>query len=832
MVSLGAVWIALIGLADAGRMVSIQGFDEPTVAAALAIVAAHICLAWALHRPLLYLIDRELDRLRSSLIGGWGALRTPAAFGRSVGWVLGSAAVTASAVVAVRSVGGLAQAFVTPLYVALAQTVVCIACLLVGAGLARRLYRLSWRLLLPIPLRPADLLVMIGLLGLVGYAYLWIHRDLVFKEIDPFVVALMLAHGIGALLAPLRMRLYVPVLAGSVVVGIGFWSPATAGMRPPEAAVGEVLYALANATDFDGDEVPSWLGGGDCAPFDPSVFPGALDLPGDGIDQDCRNGDAAPFGAPEEVELPEWAPIPTAKRSELFVLVSVDALRADVLGTYGYEDHPTSPGIDRWAAQAAIFDRAFSNAAYTRAAISGLVTGRTISEITSRMGDVKAFAIPANLPTLGQRMKSSGYRTHVIATGLELKRRQRGFDRGFLETEEISAQHIDTAKETVASARRWLAENPSGKRFLWLHFFDPHSPYLAHPEFPFGRGDRARYAASVAYMDHHLAPLLESLSKESGATVVLTADHGEAFGEHGRHKHGHDLHVESVSIPLLVRGKGVRPGVVQMPASLLDIMPTMLHLAGAAPVPTDGQSLVPQLFGSDRELDRTVFSERDLGEQIVAVSSLHHRLIFDVRLNRMRLFDSALDPQEKKDIKALAVTPFKALSEAVNKYMAGGPQRRAVFRAQKMLVTEVPASARLPEAHLFGGKLALVGARLWHEKVPRERLPQARLSLYWRADKRMKKSWKLVVGLRQTGRRPVHVSRYPGDGDFSADHWPIGALVEEVVPLGGSDRVAAKTPATVSVGWYTKGERLLPAAGPLPRNAAKTRVLLEELVGQ
>jgi arylsulfatase A-like enzyme len=832
MLALGSIWIVLIGLADAGRMVSHLGVDKFTLSAALAIVCAHLCLAWLLHRPLLALLGPELCKLRQALIGGWGAKRTPAAFGRSLGWTLGAASAVLSLAAAVAAVTRLDEAFATPAFVAAAQALSVVVCCLVGAGLARRVYQLSWRVLIPIPLRPMDLGVTVAFATLAGYAYLWEHRDLLFKEIDPFLVALVLAHLLGAVLAPVAIRFLVVFIAALTVGGLGAWAPATPGMRPPDAAVGEVLYALANATDFDRDDVPIWLGGGDCDPFDPAIFPGALDLPGDGIDQDCRGGDAAPIGAPIEIEVPEWAMIPQSERSELVVLVSIDALRADVLSSYGYEAHLTSPGIDRWAARAAIFDRAFSNAAYTRAAISGLVTGRSISEITSRMGDLKAFAIPPDLPTLGQRMKSSGFKTHAITTGLELVRRRRGFDRGFATREEISNQHIDSAEQTVEAARRWLADNPTGKRFLWLHFFDPHSPYEAHPEFDFGTRDRERYAASVAHLDRHLAPLLESISLHPKSTVVLTADHGEAFGEHGRHKHGHDLHVESVAIPLLIRGIGVQPGVVRMPVSLLDVMPTILHLGGASALPTDGQSLVPQLHGIDRDLDRTVFSERDLGEQIIAATTLDHRLIFDLRLNRLRLFDSNRDPQEQTDIKEQSPEAFDRLNEALNKYLAGGPRRRAVQQAQKMLVSTVPATARLETPHIFGEKVALVGARLWYETVPRERLPQARLSLYWRAKTRLKRSWKLVVGLRQKGRRPVHVSRYPGGGDFAIDQWPIGSLVEEVVPLGGSDRVAQSAKSDVTIGWYIGGERLLPAAGPLARNKSKTRVVLKGLLSK
>src|SRR5262249_29171263 len=138
--------------------------------------------------------------------------------------------------------------------------------------------------------------------------------------------------------------------------------------------------ALARARvllDFDGDGYPALLGGGDCDDGDPAVHPGAVDFPGDGVDQDCDGRDASAA----RLQPPPFAPVPAAVPADLnFLLITIDTLRADHLGCYGYA-RPTSPVIDRLAAEGALFLDGWAHAPSTRYSMPAIATGRWPSAI-------------------------------------------------------------------------------------------------------------------------------------------------------------------------------------------------------------------------------------------------------------------------------------------------------------------------------------------------------------------------------------------------------------------------------------------------------------------
>jgi len=183
-----------------------------------------------------------------------------------------------------------------------------------------------------------------------------------------------------------------------------------------------------------------------------------------------------------------------------------------------------------------------------------------------------------------------------------------GWNQGFgtwIETgaEPVGPGHISTKYNShlvTAEAIKWLqdpARGP-GRFFLWLHYMDPHTDYLTHEGFPtFGDSRRDQYDHELLFTDHHLGRFLDfffTRPESKNTIIIVTGDHGEAFGEHGRITHGKELWEEIVRVPLVVVGPGVATKRVTRPTSQIDLFPTFLDLFGVtAPEPTHGRSLLP-----------------------------------------------------------------------------------------------------------------------------------------------------------------------------------------------------------------------------------------------
>jgi choline-sulfatase len=199
--------------------------------------------------------------------------------------------------------------------------------------------------------------------------------------------------------------------------------------------------------------------------------------------------------------------------------------------------------------------------------------------------------------------------------------------------------------------------------FMWIHYVDPHSEYAPHPEHDFGPKPRDRYDGEVAFVDQQLGRVLAALKgKPFGerTAIIVTSDHGEAFGEHGMIRHGFELWEELVRVPLLVKVPGVAPRRVQARRSGIDLVPTILQLmqveAPTGAQALSGQSLVPDLVrapgGADAE--RPVFIDMARGPHNAERQALIDK---DLKLvasegRVLGVYDLAVDPGEKKDLGA------------------------------------------------------------------------------------------------------------------------------------------------------------------------------------
>lgn len=327
------------------------------------------------------------------------------------------------------------------------------------------------------------------------------------------------------------------------------------------------------------------------------------------------------------------------------LLITVDALRPDHLGLHGYE-RPTSPFLDRFAEDAVVFDRAYAQAPHSSYSLSSLMTSEYLHE-AAHAGAV----LPE--PTLASALAGAGYRTAALfPLGIfhtEGQRLTPYAESRFLfehaDTRDLgAADKTDAAIETLEEIAR-AGEPPS---FTWVHYFDVHEPYRATR---FGRTDVDRYDSEIAKVDAEIERLVEAAEEilAGELIVIVSADHGEEFREHGGVYHGFTLYEEQIRVPLLVRAPGLRAARVAAPVELVDLAPTVLGMLGLPPPPTmRGDDLRGLLAG-----DAT-----DVGPAFAGVGPrrmvVRHpfKLIANLRFGVFELFDLSEDPRERDNLAA------------------------------------------------------------------------------------------------------------------------------------------------------------------------------------
>jgi arylsulfatase A-like enzyme len=557
------------------------------------------------------------------------------------------------------------------------------------------------RIRLPIGWRRASLLagVVYGGAAIVALALTWSDnlRFAPWAEIVVglaiAVVAVLVAWGFHAGLpaTPLGAALIALgawLVAGAVVAGVARYEPArkTAGARA--AFVGVTLDAGRRLFDFDGDGFARALGGGDCDDGEPTVHPGALDLPGDGVDADCDGSDATDALPPPA----RMAELPASVPAELdLLLITIDTLRADHLGCYGYP-RATSPVIDALAAEGTLFDNGWAHAPSTRYSMPAIASGRWPSAITWDESIWWPRMAP-NVVTTAEALHELGYFTGgLFSYSYFAPGDRRGFERGMDEYHaERATLHVavNGPMESHGSSSRQITDDAiafvearKGRRyFLWVHYYDPHLSYETHPELQaFGSSRIDRYDGEIRFTDLHLGRLLTHL-RAAGlwdrTAVVLTGDHGEGFGEHGVTEHGFDLYPAQTKVPFIVRVPGLPPRRARVPVGHIDIAPTLLNLARGQTQPAFfGRSLVPDVAaGPAADTDtRAVFQEvtSERGKKRALVTTTRHLIWNAVPGDTTECYDRSRDPAEERDIwQVSGDVACMALARDVRRLVAG-----------------------------------------------------------------------------------------------------------------------------------------------------------------
>jgi arylsulfatase A-like enzyme len=362
-------------------------------------------------------------------------------------------------------------------------------------------------------------------------------------------------------------------------------------------------------------------------------------------------------------------PAPTAPTSIL--LVTIDTLRADRLGCYG-DAVARTPNADALARAGVLFEAAYTPVPITLPAHVSILTGLLPPAHGVRGNG--AFALGPGPATLAEAFKARGRRTAAFIGGFPLARRfglARGFDHYDDTVEKTPGVHYEFAErrgaDVAAAAGSWLAAQ-AGPAFVWVHFFDPHAPY--DPPEAFDNGDP--YRGEVASADAALGALLAAWDARPGPSVVaLTADHGEAFGEHGEESHSLFVYDTTLLVPLILRGAGLPRGRrVAAAVGLTDLAATLVELAGGGGPTLPGRSLVAALHGPPRSglYAETLAPRLDFGwSDLRAWRDGRYKYI---RAPRPELYDVAADPGEKDDRSAREPEVLARMSAALDGALA------------------------------------------------------------------------------------------------------------------------------------------------------------------
>ncbi|HXN33633.1 MAG TPA: sulfatase-like hydrolase/transferase [Polyangiaceae bacterium] len=342
------------------------------------------------------------------------------------------------------------------------------------------------------------------------------------------------------------------------------------------------------------------------------------------------------------------------------VLLTVDALRADHVSAYGYA-RQTTPNVDALAHEGTLFERAYCPTPHTSYSITSMLTGKYLRPLLE-------LGLGEDSETWPQSLRRYGWRTAAFYPPAVFFIDESRFTR--FEGEHLGFEYAKVEFGDPELREKQVSEYLEGAArdapiFLWVHFFEPHEPYVTHPDHVFRGGppDVDAYDSEVATADDGIGRIAGLVrARRPGAVVIVTADHGEEFGEHGGRYHGTTVYEEQVRVPIVVSGPGVRRGQrVATVVQTIDLLPTALSALGIPRPPRlRGRDLGPLLAG-----DATLAADAGLAfaetDDYAMLAAGDDRLVCQRRAAACAVYRPKDDPGEHRDVSGDQVARFDAL---------------------------------------------------------------------------------------------------------------------------------------------------------------------------
>ncbi|MGZ5381730.1 MAG: sulfatase-like hydrolase/transferase, partial [Thermoanaerobaculia bacterium] len=426
------------------------------------------------------------------------------------------------------------------------------------------------------------------------------------------------------------------------------------------------------------------------------------------------------------------------------VLVTVDTWRADAAGFAGHPRLKT-PAFDRFAAKGRVFTQARAHNVVTLPSHANILTG--LLPFQHGLRDNAGARLRPGVPTLAGQLKERGYATGAFVSSFPLDSRW-GLSRGFDVYDDRYGKGTDTGQfmfperrgvDTVAAALDWWRKQAPGKRFLWVHVFEPHAPYLPPPPFDVEYRD-VPYLGEVAAAAAALAPLLDEILTASDPPILafLTGDHGESLGEHGEETHGLFAYDATLKVPLVAYGPRVSTGRDARPVGHVDIAPTVLDALGLPADPgLTGRSL---LRADDPAADaaRVLYFEAfsaSLNRGWAPLTGVLRGGLKYVDLPIRELYDLPADPGETANLASLREGDLRALArvlptEAKEPVARTAPTREeaAKLRSLGYVTSAAPSAAKASYTQADDPKRLVDVDQAIHRIIDlyqRERLPES-----------------------------------------------------------------------------------------------------------
>lgn len=339
------------------------------------------------------------------------------------------------------------------------------------------------------------------------------------------------------------------------------------------------------------------------------------------------------------------------------ILISIDTLRADHLGVYGY-DKNTSPNIDEFARESVMFKNFYSEVTFTPPSHASIFTG--LYPFNHQAYNVINSGVFNNSETLPQILKSHNYTTiAVVGSAVNATLPPLIFAKMF---DLYVAKRYISVNETIIRAKDWIDVNQDKKFFLFWHIYDAHCPYMQEDETYCNQSKKNNatqdqalqqvvyYDQSISYVDNYVSDFLNYL-KEGGlynnTIVIITSDHGEEFAEHGFYQHSNGPpNFEQVYVPFIIHIPNFESKVIYSQAQSVDIMPTVLDILNiTAPSRIDGHSLTRTILNSSENADNYTYSEWN---DNIAFRTQSWEII--ITKNQTHLYNLTTDRSEKNDL--------------------------------------------------------------------------------------------------------------------------------------------------------------------------------------